>query len=270
MRSSLEIARRARAKPRTNRQTRAPPRPRAPRRSRSTPNWYIATIRCDQSTSSLHIAPERRAGRRSPRPGSESRIRPSRSTEPRAANRVDPLMRQRGDPGLEALDLPRNEGAIDERAQSRVLGRLEFEQRMALESRRTGRDAAAARASPDLRGSHMQESGGRNGGRATAPRRRHGAAKHQKPYCSQKNTARLRGSRNRRDRDRRRSRGRADQGRPGASRRRFSATSAPVLSPADRPPRRHRVRRPTLAGRVEHKALGGERLARSARRATAR
>ena len=47
--------------------------------------------------------------------------------------RVDPLVRQRGDPGPELFDPARDEGAIDEVAQPRVLGRLELEDRMALE-----------------------------------------------------------------------------------------------------------------------------------------
>ena len=46
---------------------------------------------------------------------------------------VDPLMRQAFDAGRQAFDPPRDEGAIDEIAQPRVLGRLELQHRVALE-----------------------------------------------------------------------------------------------------------------------------------------
>ena len=101
--------------------------------ARVTPNWYIATMRCDQSSScGAHVA---RHAEQVGDDGDGNRRREFREKIGRAFPResVDPLMRERGDGGRELLDLARDEGAVDEGAQPRVLGRLEFEQRVALE-----------------------------------------------------------------------------------------------------------------------------------------
>ena len=66
---------------------------------------------------------------------------------------VDPLVRQRGDGGLKLLDLARDEGAVDEASEARVLGRLHFEDRMALERVEGGEMRPSAAASRAPRGS---------------------------------------------------------------------------------------------------------------------
>ena len=55
------------------------------------------------------------------------------SAEPFCGKRVDPLVRQRRDLRREFFDAARDEGAIDEAPEPRVLGRLELQDRMALE-----------------------------------------------------------------------------------------------------------------------------------------
>ena len=95
--------------------------------------------------------------------------------------RVDPLVRQRRDLRRELFDAARDEGAVDEVAQPRVLGRLELQDRMPLERVERLKMRLAARASPAPRGSSHAGSAGRSGGRAAAPETSAWRAKHQKP-----------------------------------------------------------------------------------------
>ena len=100
---------------------------------------------------------------------------------------VDPLVRQRRDLRREFFDAARDEGAIDEAPKPRVLGRLELQDRMAL--KRVERLKMRLRLGPaQFRATHhVQNCRPKRRSRRSADTSRW-AAKHQKPYSSQKNT----------------------------------------------------------------------------------
>ena len=162
------------------------------------PNWYMATMRCDQSTSL----------------GPMSRGTPSRSaitatgmglanSATRSAERIARKSRSAHAPAfrsaVRAFDPARDEGAIDEVAQASVLGRLELEHRMALE--RIERLKMRSRLAPTPPDSTDALSA-RTGGRAAAPRHRRSARSTRSRSPPRRTPARLRGSRRRLDRDR--------------------------------------------------------------------
>ncbi len=76
---------------------------------------------------------------------------------PLGLKRVDPLVRQLGDAGRELLDLARNEGAVDESPEPGVLGRLQFEKRMALERVERGEMGFGFRPAELLAAHHMED-----------------------------------------------------------------------------------------------------------------
>ena len=169
------------------------------------------------------------------------------SAEPRSRESVDLLVRQRRDLRLKLFDAARDEGAVDETAQPRVLGRLELEDRMALERVERLKMRLRLAASRAPRSHHVQDlpaeaAVAQQRGNVGVARR---STRSRNP--PRRRRAPLRGSPRRRDRDRRRNRGRAGRGERGGARRRYRI-HGPGLSRADRRPQPHRVRRPTRRG----------------------
>ena len=124
---------------------------------------------------------------------------------------VDQPLGHFGDGGRQPLDLARHEGAVDEGAQPRVLGRLQLQQRMALDGVEIGQMIAGAAASRVLRASPNAGSAGRSACRAAAPRPPHGrqSTRSRNPP---RTPGRRRAAAHRRRRGRRRRRDRGDFG----------------------------------------------------------
>ena len=164
-------------------------------------------------------------------------------------DRVDPLVRQGCDSRPELLYLARDEGAVDEIAEPRVLGRLNFQDRMALERVELGEMGFGRRPTEFLPAHDVQDLpaetavpqqsrdvgvGGEapeavilpeEGGRLGADRGVGGVR-----VVEEGRVARI-------------------EAEPALARRRWSVSCAKAFSPADRPPQRHRGRRPSLRGR---------------------
>ena len=80
-----------------------------------------------------------------------------RSAAPRASNASIRSCASCGDAGRELLDLARDEGAVDEIPEPGVLGRLQFEKRMALERVERGEMGFGRRPAELLAAHHMED-----------------------------------------------------------------------------------------------------------------
>ena len=100
--------------------------------ARVTPNWYMATMRCDQSSSCapMVLGTPSRSAMTATGIGVANSARRSASPSRKS---VDPLMRERGNRRRELFDLTRDEGAVDKGAKPRVLRRLKLEDGVALQ-----------------------------------------------------------------------------------------------------------------------------------------
>ena len=127
---------------------------------------YIATIRCDQSSSCGPIS----TGTPSISGDDRDRQRCGEGGQqvdrPSGRKGIDQRVRQRLDARPEPLDLTRDEGAVDQRAQPRVDRRLELEQRVGLD-RVEILEMRAVAPMPRLSGM-PPGSAGRSAGRAAA------------------------------------------------------------------------------------------------------
>ena len=115
---------------------------------------------------------------------------------------VDQLVGQSVDARRKAFDLPRYEGAIDEIAQARVLGRLEFEQRMAFDIEERPQMGGRLAPAKFLAARHDEEFAARTADRAATPTLAHGARNTKIHIAPRKRSAPRREWRGRRDRDR--------------------------------------------------------------------
>ena len=199
-RSSPGSPRLTRAKPRTKSANARAASAARSSTARSTPNWYIATMRCDQSTSSCPMsrgAPRRSAMTATGMGAGELGDELGRAI---AANSSIRSCASAAICGA-SFSMRRETKARLTRLLSRVCSggsssRIEWRS-----SASTAQDAALARASPIPRDSSRAESAGQSGDRAEARIRRHGRRSTRSRNPPRRTPALLCGSRRRRGRD---------------------------------------------------------------------